>query len=146
MTPLNWILGMTLCVILTGSAGASGRFRDLDDEGNAMIAATEPLQFPAYDRKRKVQAIDEHGASKDVFVSYTVGSPLRGDKLVADIVRTFIHADWAAGLPIGFSGGGLGFHRDNFSPAPGAFSIYYAVVNISKDEKSIQCMYSFRTR
>jgi hypothetical protein len=111
-----------------------------------MVTAIEPLRLPAYDRGRKILMIDQHGASKDVFVSYKVQSLLRGDKLRADIVRQFIHADWAAGLPNGFSGGGLGFRRDDFSPAPGAFSIYYAIVEISKDEKSLQCIYSFRSQ
>jgi hypothetical protein len=120
---------------------------EFEKEFNAMVAAIEPLQAPAYDRGRKFKSIEEHGASKNVTVSYKVRSPLRGDKLVADIVRRFIHANWDAGLPKGFSGGGgLGFHRDDFSPAPGAFSICYAIVNISEDEESIQCMYSFRSR
>jgi hypothetical protein len=120
---------------------------EFEKEFNAMVAAIEPLQPPDFDRAHAVQMIEEHGASRNVTVSYKVRSPLRGDKLVADVVRRFIQSDWDAGLPKGtWCSGGLGFHRDDFSPAPGAFSIYYAIVNIDKDEESIRCMYSFRSR
>jgi hypothetical protein len=115
-------------------------------ELNAVIAAIEPLQAPDYDRRRELPMIEYEGGSRNVTVFYKVRS-LRGDKLVADIVRQFIRANWDAGLPKGFSAsGGLAFHRNDFSPAPRAFSICYAIVNISKDEKSIRCMYSFRTQ
>ena len=144
MTPLTLLFGIVLSAALP-TIGAENNWRD---KAISIVAEVEPLHLPSYERKNSDGAIlENHGQWRVATVFYQVKSDLVGDKLMADVVRQFIQADWAAGPPKEVSGGGeLAFHREDFSPAPRTFAIYCATLSISKDEKSIRCSYWFRSR
>jgi hypothetical protein len=140
---------VTSVFIMAVLCAASPTLADGDNLQNrleAMVVPIEPLHAPVYQRTRGI-GIAESGA-KEVFVNYKVLSPgLRGEILLADITHRFLHNGWSPGLPIGASSDSeLQFHHADFSPAPGEYAIYFAILSVSKDGAAIHCSYWFQTK
>jgi hypothetical protein len=139
-------IGVVLWPVLL-CAGSHDPRVNWEEELEAMVGPVEPLCAPVYQRERGI-GLGETGISKEVFVVYKASRPgLKGEILLADITHRFLHSGWFPGLPLGVSSDSeLQFYREDFSPAPGMFSIHFAILTVGKDGDTVRCSYWFQTK